>query len=123
MSSKRKAEDISKENEDEHPVDEGKKEDVVHVAEEVAAAAAAAAEDTDAPSMVVDVDGSEKDNDGDKDDGDDDDKDDGGDKDNSETTGSASKRRFFPRVKHLLSSEWEPVSAIVAMLPVVTISK
>jgi len=95
---KRKADDISK---DDGAVEEAKKEDVVQVAEEVAAAAAAAAADTDAPPMAVDDDA---DADADADAGDDKDDDDG--------PGSASKRRFFPRIKHLLTPEWGDVSIL-----------
>lgn len=80
--SKRKAEDITKGAEPE----EAKKDDVIKVAEEVAAAAAATVADADA-SMEIE------------------------DKDDEDGPESGSKRRFFPRVKHLLTPEWEPVSA------------
>ncbi len=101
---KRKADDISKEKEEEELKN---KDVVVQVAEEVAAAAAAAAADADAPLLDAD------DATGDEDKGDDDKGDD--DKDDEDGAGSASKRRFFPRVKHLLTAEWEPVSLLLSV--------
>ena len=107
---KRKVDDISKDKDGEAL----KKGDVVQVAEEVAAAAAAVAADADAdadvdPDGEVDVDGdADADGDAAMPDGEDATGDD--DKDDDDGVGSASKRRFFPRVKHLLTAEWEPVS-------------
>jgi len=82
---KRKADDMSHEREEEL-----KKEDLGVVPDEVAAAAAAAVAETDSP--MQDAEDTIGDDDKDDDDG----------------AGSASKRRFFPRVKHLLTAEWEP---------------
>lgn len=112
LTNKRKVDDISKDKDGQAH----KKDDVVQVAEEVAAAAAAAAGDADGeadadadvePDGDVDVDAdAEADMDTPMPDGEDVTGDD--DKDDDDGVGSASKRRFFPRVKHLLTAEWEP---------------
>ena len=77
---KRKADDISKDGED----DPTKKDD--------AAVAAAVAEAVDEA-----VNGSK----------------DGDDEDGVADTPGGHKRRFFPRVKHLLTREWEPVRVYI----------